>query len=57
MQIKDFVNTTINKSTGQIRSDWKKRKLKKELGLTPEQVLNLFFPKPRIKNILDMNKK
>lgn len=51
MRVSDFVNVTKNKANNQISFNLKARKLKK-LGITPNELLNIDFPKPIKSNII-----
>jgi len=48
MKIKDFVNVTKNRANNQISFNLKAMKLK-EIGITPQQLLNLKISKTYIK--------
>ncbi len=48
IKLSEFVNKTINKANNQISFNLKARKLKKA-GITPEQLLDIKFIKPKVK--------
>ena len=51
MRISDFVNVTKNKRNNQISFNLKSRQLSK-MGITPQTLLNINFPKPTNSNII-----
>lgn len=51
MKISDFVNTTRNKANNQISFNLKARKLK-QIGIKPQDLLDINFPKPTNSNII-----
>ena len=51
MQIKDFVNVTRNKRNNQISFNLKARQLSK-IGIKPQDILDINFPKPIKPNII-----
>lgn len=50
MKLNDFVNVTQNKRNNQVSFNLKARQLKK-LGIKPQDLLNINFPKPIKPNI------
>jgi len=51
MKIKDFVSVTHNRRNNQISFNLKARQLAK-IGITPQTLLNINFPKPTNSNII-----
>lgn len=51
MYLRDIANLTQNRRNNQISFNLKARKLKK-LGITPNELLNINFPKPIKQNII-----
>ena len=54
MKLIDLFTPTVNKKTNQDGGTWKKKKLK-QLGITPEQVLNL--SPEQLRKLLSLNPK
>lgn len=56
MKLKEVVSQSVNKKNNQISFHLKARQLKKA-GVTPEQLLNVIFLKPKVKFVLKKEKK
>ncbi len=56
MKLKEVVSQSVNKKNNQISFHLKARQLKK-FGVTPEQLLNVIFLKPKVKFVLKKEKK
>ena len=55
MKLKDLFNITKNKKTHQESWHLKLKSIKKE-GLTSKELLEMTFPRPRIRKVLEIRK-
>ena len=55
MKLKDLFNVTKNKKTNQESWHLKSKCIKKE-GFTSQELLEMSFPKPKVKQVLEVRK-
>jgi len=55
MKLKDLFSVTKNKKTNQESWHLKLKSIKKE-GLTSKELLEMTFPKPKVKKVIDIRK-